>query len=36
MGWKPLLYQEEHIGRWARVFDELDMIFDEADWPTKP
>jgi mycothiol synthase len=36
LGWKPLLYQEDQIPRWARIFGILDMPFNRGDWPTKP
>ena len=35
LGWKPLLFEEGQISRWARVFGLLDMTFDEGDWPTE-
>lgn len=36
LGWKPLLYQEDQIARWDRIFGIIGMPFDESDWPTKP
>ena len=36
LGWKPLLYQEGQIPRWATVFEVLGKEFDEREWPTKP
>ena len=36
LGWKPLLYQDDQIGRWVRIFGILDIPFDENDWPTTP
>lgn len=36
LGWKPLLFQEGQIGRWATVFEVLGKKFDEREWPTKP
>jgi len=34
--WKPLLYQEGQIRRWATVFEHLGKEFDESEWPTAP
>lgn len=36
LGWKPLLFQDDQISRWARVFGILEMPFDEKDWPSSP
>jgi mycothiol synthase len=36
LGWKPLLFQEGQISRWATVFETLGKHFDEKNWPTKP
>jgi len=36
LGWKPLLYQEGQIIRWATVFEVLGKEFNERDWPTAP
>lgn len=36
LGWKPLLFQERQIARWATVFEHLGKEFDESEWPTSP
>jgi len=36
LGWKPLLFQDGMIERWARVFKVLDKPFDENAWPSSP
>jgi len=34
LGWKPLLFEDGQIQRWARVFKMLKRDFDETDFPT--
>ena len=36
LGWHPLLFQEDQIVRWQRVFGILGKSFNESDWPTSP
>jgi mycothiol synthase len=36
LGWKPLLYREGQIRRWAAIFELLGKEFDESEWPTAP
>jgi len=34
LGWKPLLYRDDQISRWARIFGILEKPFNENNWPT--
>ena len=36
LGWKPLLFQDDQITRWAKIFQKLGMPFSESEWPTAP
>jgi GNAT superfamily N-acetyltransferase len=36
LGWKPLLYQQGQIRRWATVFEHLGKEFEESEWSTAP
>ena len=36
LGWQPLLFQDDQIARWSKVFEKLGMPFDEKEWPTTP
>ncbi len=36
LGWQPLLFQDDQIVRWAKVFEKLVMPFSESEWPTSP
>ena len=36
VGWRPLLFRDDQIARWAKIFEILDMSFNEKEWPTTP
>lgn len=36
LGWLPLLFHQDQIERWGRVFGHLGMTFNENDWPKSP
>ena len=35
LGWQPLLFQDDQISRWGRIFGILGLRFDEKEWPSK-
>tara|TARA_Y100001936_G_scaffold48019_1_gene46667 strand:- start:8293 stop:8898 length:606 start_codon:yes stop_codon:yes gene_type:complete len=36
LGWQPLLFQDDQITRWQRIFGILGKKFDESGCPTSP
>ena len=36
LGWKPLLFENDQIQRWKRIFGLLKRDFNETNFPSKP
>ncbi|MCZ6539234.1 MAG: hypothetical protein O6922_05360, partial [Chloroflexi bacterium] len=33
LGWRPLLFRDDQVTRWSKVFENLGMPFNKKEWP---